>query len=31
GCESVKRLTVKDFPVFVGIDSQGNSLFREGL
>lgn len=31
GCESVKRLTVKDFPVFVGIDAQGNSLFREEL
>lgn len=27
GCESVKRLTFKDFPLIVGIDSQGGSLF----
>jgi fumarate hydratase subunit beta len=27
GCESVKKLIVKDFPVFVGIDSKGNSIF----
>ena len=27
GCESVKRLTFKDFPLFVGIDSFGNSMF----
>lgn len=27
GCESVKRLELKDFPVFVGIDSHGGSLF----
>lgn len=27
GTESIKRLTVEDFPVFVGIDSQGNSIF----
>ncbi len=26
GCESVKRLTLKDFPLLVGIDSQGNSI-----
>ena len=26
GCESVKRLTLKDFPLIVGIDSQGNSV-----
>lgn len=28
GCESVKRLTVKDFPLIVGIDSSGCSLFE---
>lgn len=28
GCESVKRLTVRDFPLIVGIDSRGGSLFR---
>ena len=27
GCESVKELTVKDFPLYVGIDTHGNSLF----
>jgi len=27
GCESVKRLTVKDFPLTVGIDCNGNTLF----
>lgn len=26
GCESIKRLTLKDFPVYVGIDSQGNRI-----
>ena len=30
GCESVKRLTVEDFPLTVAIDSQGNNLFLEG-
>lgn len=30
GCESVKRLTVEDFPLIVAIDSQGNNLFLEG-
>ncbi len=29
GCESVKRLKFKDFPLFVGIDSGGNSLFEK--
>lgn len=28
GCESVKRLTIKDFPLTVAIDSFGNSLFE---
>ncbi|MCR5150929.1 MAG: FumA C-terminus/TtdB family hydratase beta subunit [Clostridiales bacterium] len=27
GCESVKRITVSDFPVFVGIDSFGGSIY----
>lgn len=27
GCESVKKLTVKDFPLIVAIDSRGESLF----
>ena len=27
GCESVKRLEIVDFPLFVGIDSKGNTLF----
>ncbi len=29
GCESIKRLEVVDFPLFVGIDSMGNSIFSE--
>lgn len=28
GCESVKRLTFKNFPLIVGIDCHGNSLFN---
>ena len=28
GCESVKRLVVEDFPLVVGIDCVGGSLFR---
>ena len=28
GCESVKRLTIKDFPLTVAIDSNGKSLFE---
>ncbi len=27
GCESVKRMVVEDFPLFVGIDSLGHSIF----
>ncbi len=27
GCESVKRMVIEDFPLFVGIDSLGNSIF----
>ncbi|NLK38788.1 MAG: TRZ/ATZ family protein [Clostridiales bacterium] len=27
GCESVKRLVFRDFPLFVGIDSKGNNIF----
>ncbi|MBD5098877.1 MAG: Fe-S-containing hydro-lyase [Clostridiales bacterium] len=30
GCESVKRMTVRDLPLTVAIDSQGNDLFRQG-
>ena len=30
GCESVKRMTVKDFPLTVAIDCRGNDLFRSG-
>lgn len=29
GCESVKRLEFKDFPLVVGIDSHGKSMFGE--
>ena len=28
GCESIKKLEFKDFPLIVGIDSKGNSLFK---
>ncbi|MCH5352060.1 MAG: fumarate hydratase C-terminal domain-containing protein [Acutalibacter sp.] len=28
GCESVKRLTLKDFPLIVAIDSTGESILR---
>ena len=28
GCESVKRLTFNSFPLIVGIDSEGNSIFK---
>lgn len=28
GCESVKKLEFRDFPLVVGIDSQGNSVFE---
>lgn len=27
GCESVKKLEFKDFPLIVGIDSKGNTIF----
>lgn len=30
GCESVKRMTVKDLPLTVAVDSRGNDLFRQG-
>ena len=30
GCESVKRLTLDQFPLLVAIDSHGGNLFREG-
>ncbi|MBR4910367.1 MAG: fumarate hydratase C-terminal domain-containing protein [Clostridia bacterium] len=28
GCESVKKLTIDKFPLIVGIDSKGNSIFE---
>ena len=28
GCESVKRLTVKDMPTFCAIDAKGNDIFK---
>ncbi len=28
GCESIKQLKVKDFPLLVAIDSKGNSLYK---
>ena len=30
GCESIKRMGVKDLPLTVAIDSRGNDLFRQG-
>ena len=30
GCESVKRMTVRELPLTVAIDSLGNDLFRQG-
>lgn len=30
GCESVKRMTVKDLPLIVAIDSAGNDLYETG-
>ena len=30
GCESIKRMTVKDLPLTVAIDSRGDDLFRQG-
>lgn len=29
GCESVKRFTVENFPLFVAIDTNGNSIFKK--
>ena len=29
GCESVKKLVIKDFPLLVAIDSEGNSLYNK--
>ena len=28
GCESVKKLTVRDLPVFVAYDLHGNDIYR---
>lgn len=30
GCESIKRMTVRDFAVTVAIDAQGNNLYQIG-
>jgi len=30
GCESVKKLELKDFPVYVGIDCRGKSIYEAG-
>ena len=30
GCESVKRMTVKDLPLTVAMDADGNSLYETG-
>ena len=30
GCESVKRLTLREFPLIVAIDSEGTDIFRSG-
>ena len=30
GCESIKRMTVKGFPLTVAVDSRGNDLLRQG-
>ncbi|WRS27448.1 FumA C-terminus/TtdB family hydratase beta subunit [Oscillospiraceae bacterium MB08-C2-2] len=30
GCESIKRLTVRDLPLIVGVDSRGKSIFDRG-
>ncbi len=29
GCESVKRMDIEDFPLFVGIDAKGGSIFTK--
>ena len=29
GCESVKKLEIKDFPLIVGIDNKGESIFEK--
>ena len=28
GCESIKRLTIKNFPLFCGVDCKGGNLFK---
>lgn len=30
GCESVKRLTIRDFPLVVAADAQGGNIFAQG-
>ncbi len=31
GAEAVRRMVVKDFPVIVAIDSEGNNLYERGV
>ena len=31
GCESVKRLTVENFPAIVSMDASGGSLYETGM
>ena len=31
GTEAVRRLTVKDFPVIVVVDSEGNNLYETAI
>ena len=31
GTEAIRRLTVRDFPVIVVMDSQGNDLYKTAL
>lgn len=30
GCEAVRKMEVKDFPLTVVIDSEGNDLYEQG-
>lgn len=31
GCESLKRLRIENMPLIVGIDSEGNDIYKEGV
>ena len=30
GCESIKRMTIRDLPIFTAIDARGRSIFQAG-